>query len=71
MSRLAWAQLSKNCEKSEAEKILRLLLLAQATHVRSKGIFSALRRVKTYLRSTMGNKRLHELMLMHVPKNFD
>ena len=31
--------------------------------------FSALKHVKTYLRSTMGNNRLHTLMLIHVHKN--
>ena len=35
---------------SEAEKIAGLLLLSQATNTGSEGIFSALKRVKTYLR---------------------
>ena len=54
---------------SEVKKIVRLLLLSQATNAESEGIFSTLKRVKTYLRSTMGSKQLHELMLMHVSKN--
>ena len=50
---------------SEARKIVRLLLLSQATNAKSDGIFSALKRVKKYLRSTMGNN----LMLVHVHNN--
>ena len=51
---------------SEVGKILVLLLLSQATDAESDGIFSALKLEKTYLRSTMGNNRLHALMLVHV-----
>ena len=54
---------------SEAGKIVRLLLLSQATNTESDSIFSALKRIKTYLRSTMGNKWLHALMLVHVHIN--
>ena len=54
---------------SEVGKTVRLLLLSQATYGESDGIFSALKRVKTYLRSTMGNNRLHALMLVHVHIN--
>ena len=55
---------------SEAEKIVRLLLLLQATNTESEDTFSALKHVKSFLKSTMGNKRLHELMLMHVHRIF-
>ena len=51
---------------SEVGKIVKLLLLSKETNAESDGIFSALKRVKTYLRSTMGNSRLHALMLLHV-----
>ena len=55
---------------SEVGKIVRLLLLSQATNVGSNGIFSALKRVKIYLKSTMIKKnRLHALMLVHVHNN--
>ena len=54
---------------SEAGKIVRLLLLSQATNAESDSIFSALKRVKADLRSTMGNNRLHALMLVHVLNN--
>ena len=56
---------------SEVEKIARLLLLSPATNAESVRIFSALECVKTYLRSTMGNNRLHALILMHVHKILD
>ena len=54
---------------SEVGKIVRLLLLSQATNAESDGIFSALKRVKTYIKWTMGNNRLHALMLEHVHNN--
>ena len=54
---------------SEVGKIVRLLLFSQATNAESDGIFSALKRVKIYLRSTTGNNRLHALMLVHVHNN--
>ena len=41
---------------SERGKIVRLLLLSQATNAKTNGIFSALKHVKTYLRSTMGKQ---------------
>ena len=46
---------------SEVGKIIRLLLLSQDTNSETDGIFSALQRVKTYLRSTMGRNQLHAL----------
>ena len=39
-----------------------------ATNVISERSFSALRRVKTYLRSTMKQTRLNHLMILHVHK---
>ena len=52
----------------EVVKPLKLILLAPATNAESERIFSALKRVKTYLRSTMGEKRLSGLMALHVHK---
>ena len=49
--------------------IVRLLLLSQATNAESDDTFYAWKRVKTYLRSTMGNNLLHALMLVHVYNN--
>ena len=54
---------------SEGGKIVRLLLFSLDTNVESEGIFSALKRVKTWFRSAIGHNRLHPLMLMHVHKN--
>ena len=53
----------------EVGKIVRLLLLSLATDNESDGIFSALKRVNTYVRSTMGNNRLYALMLVYVHNN--
>ena len=58
------------CREVEAGDIVALLLLSQASNIESDGIFSALKRLKTYLRSTMGNNRLHALMLEHVHKKY-
>ena len=44
---------NRNFLISEVGKTVRLFLLSQATYAESDGIFSALKRVKTYLRSTM------------------
>ena len=58
------------CREVEAGDIVALLLLSQASNIESDGIFSALKRLKTYPRSTMGNNRLHALMLEHVHKKY-
>ena len=54
--------------KIEVGNIVTLLLLSQAKNADSDGIFSYLKRVKTYLRSTMGSNRLNVLMLVNVHK---
>ena len=51
---------------SEVCKVVKLILIMPATSERS---FSALRRVKSYLRSTMGQQRLNNLMVLHVHKD--
>ena len=53
---------------SEIVTIVRLILVMPATNATSERSFSALRRVKTYLRSTMCQARLNNLMLLHVHK---
>ena len=40
-----------------------------ATNATSERSFSALRRIKGYLRSTMSQQRLNHLMIMHVHKD--
>ena len=44
------------------------MLVMPATNAVSERSFSALKRVKTYLRSTMGESRLNHFMLLHVHK---
>ena len=46
--------------------IFKLLLVMPATNASSERSFSALKRVKTYLRSTMSQKRLNDLMVLHI-----
>lgn len=46
--------------------LLKLILVMPATNATSERSFSALRRLKTYLRSTMSQPRLNHLMLLHV-----
>jgi len=51
---------------SEISTLGKLLLVMPAANERS---FSALKRVKTYLRSSTGDSRLNELMMSHVLKD--
>ena len=46
----------------------KLLLTLPATDAQSERVFSALKRIKTYLRTTMSQKRLNWLMILHVHK---
>lgn len=54
---------------SEVIKLGKLLLVMPATNAISERSFSALKRVKTYLRSTTTNNRLNHLMVLHVHKD--
>ena len=45
---------------------MKLLLVMPATNATSERSFSALRRVKTYLRTQMTQQRLNNLMVLHV-----
>ena len=53
---------------SEVVKLAELILVAAATNATSERTFSALRRVKTYLRTSMSQSRLNHLLLLHVHK---
>ena len=53
---------------SQVFVVMKLLLVMPATNTTSERSFSALRRVKTYLRSSMGQMRLNNLMVLHVHK---
>jgi hypothetical protein len=54
---------------SEVVKVLKLVLVMPATNSTSEGSFSTLRRIKTYIRSTMRQDRLNDLMILHVHKD--
>ncbi len=54
---------------SEVVTLVRILLVNPATNAISERSFSAMRRLKTYLRSTMGQRRLNATMLLHVHKD--
>lgn len=50
-------------------RAVQLILVLPATNATSERSFSALRRVKSYLRSTMGQQRLNNLMVLHVHRD--
>ena len=54
---------------SQVSKLVRLLLVMPASNAGSERSFSAVRRIKSYLRSTMSQQRLNHLMLLHVHKD--
>ena len=49
-------------------RLIKLILVAPATNAISERSFSALKRIKTYLRSTMKCARLNHMMVLHVHK---
>jgi len=53
---------------SEVVTLIKLILTNPATNAISERSFSAMRRLKTYLHSTMEQKRLNATMLLHVHK---
>ena len=53
----------------EVCNVLQLLLVMPSTNAISERSFSALRRVKTYLRNSMSQERLNHLLVLHVHKN--
>ena len=59
----------------EVDTLLHLYLIIPCTSVTAERSFSTLRRLKSYLRSTMSQKRLNHLVLLHTHKdsttNFD
>lgn len=50
--------------------LMKLIQVMPATNSTSERSFSAMRRVKTYLRSTMTQERLNSLMVLHVHKEY-
>ena len=55
---------------SEVITVLALIIVVPSTNAVSERTFSAMQRVKTYLRSTMGQQRLNHLLLLHVHKYY-
>ena len=53
---------------SVVSTIFEHILVMPATNAISERSFSALRRMKTYLRSTMTQRRLNNIMVLHVHK---
>ena len=53
---------------NEVMTIMKLIMVMPATNASSERSFSAMRRVKSYLRSMMKQERLNHLMLLHVHK---
>ena len=54
---------------SEVILLAKLILVMPATNATSERSFSALRRMKTYLRSTMKQERLNSIMTLHIHKD--
>ena len=63
-----WGYLEAEKVLSEVFTLTKLVLVLPATNAVSERSFSALRRVKTFLRSTMNQCRLNHLMVLHVHK---
>lgn len=53
---------------AEVCTIMKLILVMPTTNAMSERSFSALKRVKTYLRSTTSQDRLNHYMILHVHK---
>ena len=53
---------------NEVVALVRLILVLPATNAVSERSLSALRRIKTYMRATMTQKRLNHCMLLHIHK---
>ena len=59
---------SKRDLLTEVVKLTKLILVTLATNAVSERSFSTLRRLKTYLRTTMNQDRLNHLMTLHIHK---
>ena len=54
---------------NQVNKLLHIVLTIPVTTSTAERSFSTLRRLKTYLRSTMSQTRLNHLMLLHIHKD--
>ena len=66
LQRLSSAEKELICE---VIRLMKIVLVMPATNCTSERSFSALRRLKTYLRANMSQERLNNLMVLHVHKN--
>ena len=55
---------------SEVIKVGKLILVVPATNAVSERSFSALKRVKTYLRATTTDTRMNNLLVLHIHKSY-
>ena len=53
---------------SQVMRLTKLVLVATATNVTSERTFSAMRRAKSYLQSTIGQQRLNNIIVLRVHK---
>ena len=56
-------------EREQLIKLVSLILVILATNAVSERSFSAMRHIKTYLRSVMSQERLNSLMVLHIHKD--
>ena len=54
----------------ELSKAINILAVIPATSCSAERSFSSLRRLKTYLRNTMGQERLSNLALIHIERDY-
>ena len=57
---------SQKLSLPEVTKIKKLLLVLTATNAASERSFSAMKRIKVYLRNTISGNQLNHSMLLHV-----
>ena len=62
---------SKRSRLLQVIKLAKLILVLPANNATSKSSFSALRRLKTYLRTTITQNHLNHLMMLYVHKEVE
>ena len=55
---------------NETAKLLRILITIPMTSVEAERTFSSLKRIKTFLRNTMGQSRLNSLSVISIGRDF-
>jgi hypothetical protein len=62
---------SLGCILTEFNKLLKIIFTVLVTSCTAERSFSALRRLKTFLRFTMTQNRINDIALLHVKRNED